>query len=258
MAEIEFDPTAQPVVPKDAASLLLLRGSHGSEGIEVLMVKRHSRSVFAGGMFVFPGGELDEEDCHPSWGGLLRRPLPGELEKLCSDGTSPEKALGLMVAGIRELFEETGILLAGGNAEEALRSLGRKDALLREYRAGMCEGRLRFRDVVRELGIDLALDRLVFFAHWITPEISPIRYDTRFFLAPAPEGQTPRHDRAEVTTCQWMRPHEALRMCGEGRFPLLPPTMANLHALTEFRNVEEALESARERDVPTVLPRFGA
>lgn len=247
---------AHPVVPRDAASVLLLRDSPQAGGLEVLMVKRHANSVFAGGMHVFPGGELESGDCDPGWKKLCREPLPGELEKLCGDGTPPAKGIGLMVAGVRELFEEAGILLASPDPEGTAHQPEVASALLREYCARVREGTVKFQDMVRSLGLKLALDRLVLFAHWITPEFSPIRYDTRFFLAPAPGDQEADHDRSETTACLWIAPGEALRRCAEGKFPLLPPTMANLHALADFRGVQEALEAAREREVPTILIRF--
>jgi len=244
------------VKPRDASSLLLLRDNPHSGKLEVLMVKRSSRSAFAGGMHVFPGGELEDGDCDPGWRRLCHEPSPDDLRRLCEDGTPPARARGLMVAGVRELFEEAGILLATRNPEETFFDPGKEDTLFREYRAKLRGGKLDFQDLVRDLGLRLALDRLVFFAHWITPEISPIRYDTRFFLAPAPAGQEPDHDRAETTSCLWVRPGEVLQLCAEGKFPLLPPTMANLHALSEFRDVREALVISRESEVPTILPRF--
>ncbi len=258
MAEKRANAGENPVTPRDASSLLLLRGASTPGKLEVLMVRRHSRSPFAGGMHVFPGGELEDGDRDPGWEKLCREPSPGELEKLCGDGTSRGKALGLMVAGIRELFEETGILLASRDPEESIPNPGRESELLREYRVELRSGKLLFQDVVRDLDLKLDLDRLVFFAHWITPEISPIRYDTRFFLAPAPSGQEPDHDREEITACIWVEPGTALRMCSEGEFPLLPPTMANLYILADFHAVHEALEAAREREVPTIMPHFGS
>lgn len=244
------------VAPRDSSSLLLLRDGPASGGLEVLMVRRHSKSVFAGGMHVFPGGELDESDSSPEWEELCRGPNPDEIARITADGTPSPKALGLQVAGVRELFEETGILLAYEKSGELVSYEGEKGDLFRNYCTRIREGAFTFQDMVRECDLRIALDRLVFFAHWITPEISPIRYDTRFFLAPAPSRQEPRHDRVEITTCLWISPREAMRLSGKGDFPLLPPTMANLAALVEFNSVVEALEAAQGRDVPPVLLRF--
>lgn len=256
MADSYGNTGAGPVTPRDASSLLLLRNAPNPGKLEVLMVRRHSRSAFAGGMHVFPGGELEDGDCDPGWESLCCGPSTEEMDKLCGDGTPREKALGLMIAGVRELFEETGILLASRDPEEDIRRSHGRCAPLHGYRIKLRAGELDFRDVIKDLDLKLALDRLVFFAHWITPEISPIRYDTRFFLASAPAGQEPEHDREETTACLWIEPGEALRMCAEGEFPLLPPTMANLYALADFRGVNEALEASRGRGVPTILPRF--
>jgi len=207
-------------------------------------------------MHVFPGGELEEGDCDPEWERLCRKPLPGEVEKICADGTTRAKALGLMVAGIRELFEEAGILLALRDSGGSACRSGEEQALYREWRAKLHGGEAGFREMVRNLGLRPSLDRLVYFAHWITPEISPIRYDTRFFLAPMPPGQDPDHDRSETTASLWIEPAEALRQGAEGKLFLLPPTMANLYALADFSSLRQALRAAREREVPTILPRF--
>lgn len=277
-----------PVVPKEAASLILLREGPGSGELEVLMVERSANSAFAGGVYVFPGGMVDEEDCDPGFARHCAGPDPQRAADILEPGGSlpPPRALGFFVAAVRELFEEAGILLAYENAREVpeeetvmprgegpvrdtentRKSLagdlvsceGGAGGRLAALRALLRAGEMTFHKMVEEEGLRLALDRLVYFAHWVTPEIMPMRYDTRFFLAPVPPCQHPRHDEAETASLLWISPRRALELCREGRFPLLPPTVANLWELTQYETVDEALAAAREKKVTTVCPRFDA
>jgi len=101
----------------------------------------------------------------------------------------------------------------------------------------------------------LAAGSLVYFAHWITPDFSPIRFDTRFFLAPAPRHQEALHDNVEITAHLWIAPKEALKRNENGTFAMLPPTVVNLMSLARFSSVEEALHACAERDVPVIAPQ---
>lgn len=244
-----------PAVPRDAASVILLRDSHGGGALEVLMVRRSGSSDFAASMHVFPGGVVEEHDCGEKMAALCTGLDIERAAALLPDASSPERALGIMVAGIRETFEETGILLAGDRSGRLLSYRKGASKRFTSYRRDMKEGRISFREMLEREGLRLALDRLVYFAHWITPEVSPVRYDTRFFLALAPPGQDARHDEVETTGHFWIGPSEALERCRNGELAMLPPTVANLMALTRFSRAEEALAWADGRDVPVVTPR---
>ncbi len=268
------------VVPREASSLMLLREGPGPGGLEVLMVERHANSAFAGGMYVFPGGMVDEEDCDPGFARHCAGLDPRQAADILGGSLPPPRALGFFVAAVRELFEEAGILLAyenaggrqangrgegpgrrvgearEGRAEGLVSCEGEEGGRLAALRSRLSAGGITFHKMVEEEGLRLALDRLVYFAHWVTPEIMPMRYDTRFFLAPAPTGQHPLHDEAETSSHLWISPREALETCREGRFPLLPPTVANLWELSQYATVGEALAAAREKEVSTVCPRF--
>lgn len=259
-----------PVVPREASSLILLREAPGAEGLEVLMVERHANSAFAGGVYVFPGGMVDEEDCDPDFARHCSGPSPQQASDILGGSLPPQRAFGFFIAAVRELFEEAGILLAyedtGEEQGPAPRRQevtggrhgpdpgGRLDILRSRLRA---EG-ISFHKLVEKERLRLALDRLIYFAHWVTPEIMPMRYDTRFFLAQAPPWQDPLRDEDETASLLWIAPALALELCREGRFPLLPPTVANLWELSSYVTVNEALAAARKKKVVTVCPRFDA
>ena len=129
-------------------------------------------------------------------------------------------------------------------------------AELASLREDARKDRISFREMVAGEGLKLATDSLAYFAHWITPELSPIRYDTRFFLAPAPPCQDALHDDLEVTGHVWISPADALEQNEGGSFPMLPPTIINLMALARFPDVEEALRSPAGEEVAAILPRL--
>ena len=245
-----------PAEAKDAASVILLRGLPREGGFEVLMVKRHARSDFAAGVYVFPGGGVEEQDGEDGVAELCEGLSPARAQRVIADAPSPRRALALFVAGIRETFEETGILLARDGAGDYLSCRDGGAARLASLRERSGEARSSFARMMAGEGLRLATDTLSYFAHWITPECSPIRYDTRFFLAPAPPHQEAMHDNREVTGHAWVSPAEALKRNEEGAFPMLPPTIINLMALTRFSGVEEALRSPAGEEVAAILPKL--
>jgi hypothetical protein len=119
----------------------------------------------------------------------------------------------------------------------------------------MQEKRLSFEEMIRREGLTLATDRLFYFAHWITPEISPSRFDTHFFVALAPPAQEPLYDALEITAARWVTPKEALEGYKRKEFPLLPPTLSNLEIIAKFLSVEQVIASIQDKEVPTILPR---
>lgn len=243
-------------VPKDAATVLLLRETVGAQpGIEVLMVKRHIKSEFAGDAYVFPGGGVEDTDYEKSTEGICSGLTLEQARAIIKDTPHPDRALGFFVAAIRETFEEAGILLAYQGANELLSFDKEKAARFISHRAEMQENHLSFAEMVCNEGLMLAVDQLSYFAHWITPEFSPIRFDTHFFLAPAPLAQEAIHDAVETTAHIWISPHEAIEKSTQGQFSMLPPTVANLRVLAEFSSVDEAISRTRNKEVPTILPK---
>lgn len=240
------------VTLREAATVLLLRD--GGEGLEVFMLRRNLNSDFVGGAYVFPGGAVDPEDRHDDLGPVCR----GRTDKEASRRLEVDHGgLAFWVAAIRESFEEAGYLLAYDRNGDELR-LEDPDVIERfkAHRADVDSSRRRLIEVCGEEGLQLAVDGIHYFGHWITPEGAPRRYDTRFFVAAAPEAQTPLHDDHEVIANLWIRPQDALDLHHDGTFEILPPTAASLKAIARFDTAAQALHAAREIvDVPTILPR---
>ena len=179
---------AEAVVPRPASTILLLRDGPSRE-IEVFMMVRHYEIDFNSGALVFPGGSVDKGDQE-----IIQSP------ELYGGGEGLEaSALSFRIAAIRETFEESGILLARPRGSKALIDAKRAGEIEAAHRTALCEGKTTFREVLTVSGILLALDELVPYAHWITPEGVPKQFDTWFFLAAAPPEQVGAHDGEEST-----------------------------------------------------------
>ncbi len=241
--------SVKPVTPLPAATVVLLRETR--PGVEVLLMQRHRASKFAGGDFVFPGGKIevdDNPDDAAAWCAGLEPDRDAARIGLAGD---PRTALGFWIGAIRETFEEVGILLAYDPAGDWARVDAPRFA---EYQAACNADNQAFWTMVRAEGLRLATDRIVYFAHWITPEESPYRYDTRFFAAPMPEGQTPVADTREVIDMRWLSPRGAIEAFKRGEISLRNPTVQNLK-LVDAPSVKEALETLDGLAVPTIRPR---
>lgn len=243
--------------PRPASTVMVVRdGDHPSSPLEVLMLRRNARSEFAGGAHVFPGGALDAEDAHcEAWCDGLDDDRASAALHLPSGG------LAHWVAAVRECFEEAGLLYARARPAGPLLALD--DPVVAErfasHRRALNARRRSLLDVCATEGIVLALDRLVYFAHWIAPEVAPHRFDARFFVAVAPEGQTPAHDAGETVADDWLRPADALEAHRSGSIVLMLPTIRNLQAIERFSTVAELVDAAsRIEDVPVIEPRVRA
>lgn len=221
-----------------AATILLVRD--GADGLEVFMVKRHHEIAFGGGALVFPGGRTAREDYDLALADFV-------------DGMADRSAefRALAIAAIREAFEEAGVLLARDAASgefigaEQLAALDRFREELEQRRIGLLE-------FLRRENLRLACDQLVPFAHWITPRNMPKRFDTHFFLAPAPAGHTGQHCGRESIDSLWVRPDDAIANSAPGK--LMFPTRMNLMKLAPARNVNEALDITRAAPPVAVEP----
>ena len=233
-------PAVPPAPPRDAATVLLLRdGADAASGaLEVYLVKRSRQVDFMAGAHVFPGGRLDEADSSASACALLTADLPTLRAALGEDVAAPYAA-GLFVAAIRETFEEAGLLLG---------SLA-PGWTLPEARKAVASG-ARFATLVGQL--DAAA--LVPWVRWVTPVISPKRFDARFFLARAPRGQVPEVDGREAVEGLWITPGEALARWARGGMQLAPATAKSLDALSVFDTADAAMAAARGRVPPVAMP----
>lgn len=232
--------TRPPVTPLPASTVLLLRD--GAETLEVFMVRRPDAMDFASGALVFPGGKVDPEDREVA----LRGRCAGV------DGVD-DTMLALQVAAIRETFEECGVLLARPRGSDRLVEPQRVHALLARYRAPLVKDEIGIGAMIEAEDLELACDLLVRFAHWITPEMRPKRFDTHFFLAPAPEGQQALHDGMESLDSLWTNCEGAIDSFHAGTHYLMFPTYANLKKLGRSRQVSEAMQRARAAPVVSVL-----
>ena len=230
-----------------SATVILLRDRPGG-GFELFMVRRAFDASFMPGAFVFPGGRVDRDDGEV---GAICAPI--DVERLDGRlGMGEDSIRSLLVAGVRECFEEAGVLLADGGA---LRGEGASGLWLEERRA-VHAGERALVDLAREHGLRLAIDRLEPFAHWITPAQRSKRFDAYFLVARHPDGQSACHDRSETIDSLWTTPGEALERHGRRDFPLAPPTFRTLEELAGYADAAAVLDAAPGRALPAMEPRM--
>lgn len=237
-----FRDAGQLQVPaKPSATVILLRdglsaGSAGGPGaavdpvepgagLEVFMIRRHVAMSFAAGMHVFPGGVVDP-----------------------ADGVGRGDDDALVVAAIRETFEESGVLLATGPVGDP--------GALEADRLALIAHQATLDEVLARHGLVLRPQSLRRWAHWITPEFEPRRYDTSFYVALAPSD--PRYEAryvgGESDAAQWVRPSAALAAQHRGEWVLMPPTEMTLRELADFVTAADAFAAAEHRNIRPLLP----
>jgi len=222
---------------------MLLRD--GGDGMEVFMIVRHEKSDVHAGALVFPGGRVDPEDYE-----LAVDPTVFPAR----DGTDRPTA-ALRVAAVRETFEECGVLLARARGEDALVSADRLRDIEATYRDAIMRGERTFGAILAAENLVLAPELLVYWANWITPERSAKRFDTHFFLAPAPSGQVALHDGYEAVDSVWIAPRVALERAEGGTYSLRFPTQMNLQKLGRHPESTVAMDAARASRVVTVMTK---
>lgn len=236
-----------PIDPKKAlrtaATVLLLR--EGGNGMEIFMVQRHHEIEFSSGALVFPGGSMDPGD----------REIAADVGLIPDRGGLDADTAAIRVGGIRETFEESGIMLARPRGASSLIPAAQL-AGLESQRDALDEGKISFADILRRNALLPAIDLLVPFAHWITPVNMPKRFDTHFLLALAPSDQIGKHDGKESVDSVWLSPKEALASAESGRFNLPFPTIRNLIKLNKLGTAQAAMDFARTTPVVTVVPEM--
>ena len=239
---------AEPAAVRDAATVVLLRD--GADGLETYLLRRVGSMAFAAGMHVFPGGSVDARDEGlPAGGDDWSGPAPPQWARQlrCDEGL----AVALVRAAVRETFEESGILLAGPSPDEVVADTTGPD--WETDRVALIERSLSFTEMLSSRGLVLRTDLLRVWAHWITPEFEPRRFDTRFFVAAVPEGQRTRDVGGEADRVVWMAVADAVARYEKGTLPMLPPTVLTLRELSSYPDLASVLGA--EHVVEPLMPR---
>lgn len=226
---------------RPAATVILVRQHQGE--LQVYLVKRSAANRFFPETYVFPGGEMDREDGDMSlWLSCLDMDRE-EISRHLGGGIREQEAIAYGVTAIRETFEEAGVLLCSCSNPR-----GQELAELRSRRMEQGLSRGWLEDLVVSTDCRLGFSRLMRWAHWITPEALPRRYDTRFLLAFMPQGQECIPDLRETTDGLWVSPHKALAGNFKAQIPLSPPTLITLHQLLDYEDLD-ALRAETETRV---------
>ncbi|MGB3772709.1 MAG: NUDIX hydrolase [Rhodococcus sp. (in: high G+C Gram-positive bacteria)] len=233
---------------KDASTVILLRDA--PTGLEVFLQRRVGGMAFAGGMTVFPGGGVDPSDRTPARG--VDR-WAGESPGWWADrfGTDEPTARALVLAAVRETFEECGVLLAGTESN----TLVADASTFAEQRRAVERREMSFGDFLVTADLLVRTDLIHPHARWITPEgETSRRYDTRFFVAAVPDGQVADDATSEAADASWVRPSDALDELRSGARAMLPPTWACLRRLAAADSVAAVLSA--DIDLSPIRPRL--
>jgi 8-oxo-dGTP pyrophosphatase MutT (NUDIX family) len=219
---------------RDASTVVLLRD--GPAGLQAWLLTRVTQMVFAAGMSVFPGGRVEPDDAELPF-------APGAGERVAAGfGCDEPTARALLGAAVRETFEETGVLLTSPAAE------------LTDARAGVEDGTVDFGQLLREHGLTVDAQALHPWAHWVTPEGEPRRYDTHFFVAALPTGAQADDLTSEASVASWVGVDEALEQAERGERGLLPPTLMTLSSLEPYATAADVIAAAADRQIETIRP----
>lgn len=215
------------VTPKPSATVVVMR--EGKASPEVLLVKRRAGDAF-GDSYAFPGGVVDanEDDAITLSTGISESQANALLDLELH-------GLHYYSAGVRELFEETGILLA----RDEDNAWAHCDSDVAEYRLLVDRGVMHWADFLRQMNVKMAFDSMHYFAHWITPVVRPKRWTTRFFICELPEGQSACHDGTETTDSRWISANDALEESRAGNLEIPYPTRKTLTSLRDLGCIAE-------------------
>jgi len=229
------------VVPQLAATVVLVRP--GRAGLEVLLTRRPASMAFAPDMHVFPGGRVDAADGDPR---LVARSVLSPLEAAAGLGGDlpPDVAIATYVAAIREVFEETGVLLADGGATSAGASVatgaaGKVSRAISLGRSALVGGDTDLATIAADLDLTLRTDLLAPLSRWVTPPVLPRRFDTRFFATGLPAGARVSFEGDEVAGYAWLTPAAALDAMAVGTFAMWVPTSSTLQQVLRATSVAE-------------------
>jgi len=241
-------------IPQKAATIILLREKRPRE-FEVYLLKRHEKSSFMGGNYVYPGGRIDPNDLDLEICRHTRGVSPEEAQKTLDEGSSPAESFACWIAGIRELYEEAGILLVYDRHGSPFLMRGKEEKeRFAGYRDLLQKGSITLCRLAEKEQLLIGLDQLHYYSHWITPEARPQRFDTYFFIARHPEGQEADHDQKETVAGTWITPREALKENLAGEVVLSPPTLKTLEDLSRHDTIADVFDSVRGKKIRPILP----
>jgi 8-oxo-dGTP pyrophosphatase MutT (NUDIX family) len=241
----------QPAEARLASTVVLVRPA--GSGYEAFAIERVATMAFAAGMYAFPGGAVDPRDfpgdrstvsVETEWAG------PSPAAWATRLGLDEGQAMAVLYAAVREVFEESGVLLAGKDPTSVVGDVSGDD--WEAARVALIERRVGFAELLAERGLVPRTDLLAPWSRWVTPEFEPRRYDTYFFVAVLPTGQRTRDVGGEAAHTRWARPEELF----DGSLPMLPPTRSTLRQIGRYETVDALLAAAGARDAATpVRPR---
>ena len=244
-------------IPKDSATVILVRQAQGKTP-EVFLARRHDSQSFMAGVYVFPGGQLEASDADIAETKLLSFSDDFQPQSLLQDSTlTRDMAIGFYICAIRETFEETGVLFARNVNHD---SIDFGNAAIKErfaaYRQPLNEGKITLAEIIRQENLVVMPELLTPYSHWITPEIVPTRFSTRFFIAEMPHhGQNAVTDKDELTSSLWVTPGDALQMYAAGKIAMMPPTLKTLEEMAGFCTIDELFMAARNRKIYPIMPQ---
>ena len=239
-----------PVKPKIAATVILLRecvpemDSKDDCKFEVFMAQRHASNKFLGGFHVFPGGAIEDQDITKESRVRIRgldNDVMNELKEISENPSS------LWIIAIRELFEETGILIATIESDESLISMNNDEniAKFRKYQETLQEDRINMTEILLKENLYYAARRLKYFGRLITPALSPIRFDTQFFICELPPMQSINLFDDELIDGLWASPKELIKLNRKNQIQMIMPQYIALRRLKKFKTIREAFSKAK-------------
>jgi 8-oxo-dGTP pyrophosphatase MutT (NUDIX family) len=245
---------ATPAEPRDAATVVLLRPGPG--GSEVYLLRRQTSMAFAGGMCVFPGGGVDPRDFDDELvdRGLWAGPPPAEWATRL--GCDEAKARALVCAAVRETFEESGVLLAGADADEVVADTTGDD--WEADRVALESREVSLTEFLENRSLVLRTDLLGAWAGWLTPVFEPRRYRTWFFVARLPEGQVTRDVSTESSSVTWTGALDAVEQVEQQQILMLPPTWLTCLEVGQYADPDAVLDEAHGRRVDMFMPEVVA
>ena len=235
----EFDPETVPIRP--AATVMLI---DDRLDLQVYMLQRHANTVFAGGMWVFPGGAVDHQDDASYYKDIATHRTDAEASELMA---LPTGGLAYYMAAIRETFEEAGILLALHAEDESPLVISPEDTpRFNNFRDMLNAGEIELKTILENENLLADVGQMHYVARWITPLGSPRRFDARFFIARIPSNQIAQHDDSELVNSAWLTPREILERIDREEMVLMTVTERMIHSFALFESASQVIESAAQ------------